>query len=113
MTALAAQTATRRDEITVSWMVVAALRTTLVPASTCSTRSPIGILISRAAAVLRCAKPHTALATTAKPTDEMRKTLERFADAAVLVWLTQVRLLQAPQSPQQLKAAVDSGGKNG
>ena len=67
MTAQTPQTATRRDEITVSSMVLPALRTTLVPASTRSTLNPIGVLISRAAAVLRCATLRTLLATTAKP----------------------------------------------
>ena len=43
----------------------------------------------------------------------LRETLERFADAVVLVWLPQVQLVQAAQLPQRLKAAVDSGGKKG
>ncbi len=43
----------------------------------------------------------------------LRETLERFADAVVLVWLPQVQLVQATQLPQRLKAAVDSGGKKG
>jgi 23S rRNA (adenine2030-N6)-methyltransferase len=43
----------------------------------------------------------------------LRETLERFADAVVLVWLPQVQLVQAMQLPQRLKAAVDTGGKKG
>jgi 23S rRNA (adenine2030-N6)-methyltransferase len=43
----------------------------------------------------------------------LRETLERFADAVVLVWLPQVQLVQAAQLPQRLKAAVDAGGKKG
>ena len=43
----------------------------------------------------------------------LRETLERFADAVVIVWLPQVQLVQAAQLPQRLKAAVDAGGKKG
>ena len=43
----------------------------------------------------------------------LREVLERFADAVVIVWLPQVRLVQAAQLPQRLKAAVDAGGKKG
>ncbi len=43
----------------------------------------------------------------------LRETLERFADAVVLVWLPQVQLVQAAQLPQRLKAAADAGGKKG
>jgi 23S rRNA (adenine2030-N6)-methyltransferase len=43
----------------------------------------------------------------------LRETLERFADAVVMVWLPQVQLVQAAQLPQRMKAAVDSGGKKG
>ena len=43
----------------------------------------------------------------------LRETLERFADAVVLVWLPQVQLVQSAQLPQRLKAAVDAGGKKG
>ncbi len=43
----------------------------------------------------------------------LRETLERFADAVVLVWLPQVQLVQAVQLPQRLKAAAEAGGKKG
>jgi 23S rRNA (adenine2030-N6)-methyltransferase len=43
----------------------------------------------------------------------LRETLERFADAVVLVWLPQVQLVQAAQLPQRLKAAAEAGGKKG
>ena len=43
----------------------------------------------------------------------LREVLERFADAVVIVWLPQVRLVQAAQLPQRLKATVDTAGKKG
>jgi 23S rRNA (adenine2030-N6)-methyltransferase len=43
----------------------------------------------------------------------VRETLERFADAVVLVWLPQVQLVQAAQLPQRLKAAADAHAKKG
>jgi len=43
----------------------------------------------------------------------LRETLERFADAVVLVWLPQLQLLEATQLPQRLKATADAVAKKG
>ncbi|MDQ2778327.1 MAG: 23S rRNA (adenine(2030)-N(6))-methyltransferase RlmJ [Pseudomonadota bacterium] len=43
----------------------------------------------------------------------LREALQRFPEAVVLVWLPQLRLLEATQLPQRLKAAAESGGKKG
>jgi len=43
----------------------------------------------------------------------LREALERFADATVIIWLPQLRLIEATQLPQRLKAAADIGAKKG
>ncbi|MFN7724647.1 MAG: 23S rRNA (adenine(2030)-N(6))-methyltransferase RlmJ [Rubrivivax sp.] len=43
----------------------------------------------------------------------LREALTRFPDAVVLVWLPQLRLLEAAQLPQRLKATADSQAKKG
>ncbi|OFA04380.1 hypothetical protein DUGA2_19240 [Duganella sp. HH101] len=58
---------TRFTLSTISFMVLPACATSLLPASTLSTESPISSLISLAAAAERCARLRTSVATTAKP----------------------------------------------
>jgi 23S rRNA (adenine2030-N6)-methyltransferase len=43
----------------------------------------------------------------------LRETLERFAEAIVLVWLPQLQLVESSQLPQRLKAAAEAGAKKG
>ena len=43
----------------------------------------------------------------------LRESLERFPEGVVIVWLPQLRLVEAAQLPQRLKAAADSGAKKG
>jgi len=43
----------------------------------------------------------------------LRESLERFPEGVVVVWLPQLRLVEAAQLPQRLKAAADSGAKKG
>lgn len=43
----------------------------------------------------------------------LRETLERFADAVVVLWLPQVQLLESRQLPQRLKASADAQAKKG
>jgi 23S rRNA (adenine2030-N6)-methyltransferase len=39
--------------------------------------------------------------------------LERFPDCVVLLWLPQLRLIEATQLPPRIKAAADSAAKKG
>jgi len=43
----------------------------------------------------------------------LRESLERFPEGVVIVWLPQLRLVEAAQLPQRLKAAADSGARKG
>jgi 23S rRNA (adenine2030-N6)-methyltransferase len=43
----------------------------------------------------------------------LREALERFPEGVVLVWLPQLRLVEATDLPHRLKAAADSGAKKG
>ncbi len=58
---------TRLAAPTTSFIVAPASPTSFVPASTRSTEAPMRLLISLAAAALRCASERTSVATTAKP----------------------------------------------
>ena len=79
---------TRRTLSTISVMVVPAALTSLPPASTFSTESPIRVLISLAAAAERCARLRTSLATTAKPRpcSPARAASTAAFNARMLVW---------------------------
>jgi 23S rRNA (adenine2030-N6)-methyltransferase len=49
----------------------------------------------------------------AKALSAVRETLSRFAQAVVLVWIPQVRLIEAAQLPRRLRAAADAAAPRG
>lgn len=57
--------------------------------------------------------PYELKADYARTLAAVRETLERFAEAVVIVWLPQLQLLESTQLPQRLKAAAASGAKKG
>ena len=57
--------------------------------------------------------PYELKADYARTLAAVRETLERFAEAVVIVWLPQLQLLESTQLPQRLKAAAAAGAKKG
>lgn len=81
--------------VTRSPMERPASSTSLLPLSTFTTLAPIRLLISRAASALRCARPRTSDATTAKPrpASPARAASTAAFNARMLVWTQWSRLL--------------------